>query len=97
MKKTTSAIPSPVTILEEAIQRVDTYGQEAYGPARENFQRWRDMCRATGRPGLVDISAEDLAIVMILLKVSRETQEARKDNCVDIAGYASLLNDVRGE
>ena len=96
MKKTTSVIPSPMTILEEAIQAVSTDHMETYGLARENFQRWCALCQATGRPGLADISAEDLATAMILLKVSRDTQEAHKDNCVDIAGYASILNDVRG-
>ena len=95
MKKIVAA-PSSLTILEKAMKCVDMDKMEDYGPARENFGRWRDLCQATGRHGLADITAEDLAIVMILLKVSRETQNANPDNCVDIAGYASLLNDVRG-
>ena len=96
MKKIVNPVPANRTILEKAIQCVDADKMEAYGPARENFGRWRDLCQATGRHGLADITAEDLAIVMILLKVSRETQSPNPDNCVDIAGYASLLNDVRG-
>jgi hypothetical protein len=92
MKKTVA----PPTVLEEALQAVSVDRMEKYGPPKVNFARWRDMCNATGRPALAEITAEDLAVVMILGKLSRDTNLPQRDNAVDIAGFASILNDVRG-
>ena len=84
------------SILETAQALVTGDRAAAYGPPEENFARWRDMIRATGRPGLENITAEDLCIVMILLKVARESGSPVRDTPVDIAGYAYCLDRVRG-
>lgn len=86
----------PVSILQEAEDLVNGDRHEAYGAARDNFTHWRDMCRATGRPGLKDISAEDLAVVMICLKVCRNTVKYKRDSTVDGAAYFELWDQVRG-
>ena len=42
------------------------------------------------------ITAEDVPLMMILLKVSREANKHKRDNLVDIAGYArtrEMLDD----
>lgn len=85
------------SVLVEAESLVNGDRQNAYGSPKDNFGRWRDLCRATGRPGLTDITSEDLAILMILGKVARETNSSKRDNPVDIAGYAFVLDQVRGE
>lgn len=84
------------TVLQEADVLVNGPRQADYGDPRENFLRWRDMCRATGRPGLASVNAEDLAVAMICLKVCRDTQAAKRDNAVDGAAYFDLLERVRG-
>ena len=43
------------------------------------------------------MTAEDVAIAMILAKVSRESHAPKRDNAVDIAGYAETLQMVRDE
>lgn len=84
------------TILQEAQGLVHGDRAKAYGSAADNFTCWANLCVATGRPGLASITAEDLAILMILLKIARDTNLAKRDNAVDIAGYADILDQVRG-
>lgn len=86
----------PKSILLEAEAMVNGPRQADYGTPAENLARWRDMARATGRPGLADITAEDLAILMVLLKVARDTGAPKRDNAVDGAGYFWILDQVRG-
>jgi precorrin-4 methylase len=42
----------------------------------------------------VEVTAPQVAICMILVKVSRETHKHKRDNLVDIAGYARTLEMV---
>ena len=84
------------SILLEAESLVNGDRAKAYGTPRENWTRIRNLCHATGRPGLATVTAEDLAILMILVKVARDTASPKRDNTVDIAGYAFVLDQVRG-
>jgi hypothetical protein len=43
------------------------------------------------------LDAEDIAVFNILQKVSREAHAPRRDNAVDIAGYAENLQMIRDE
>ena len=85
------------SILLEAESLVNGDRQAAYGTPSANLGRWRDLCRASGRPGLANVTSEDLAVLMVLGKIARDTNSAKRDNCVDGAGYFSLLDQVRGE
>jgi len=81
----------PDEILTEAIETV--YGRDGtYGSPEDNFATiagfWNEYLRAGGveDPNLQPI---DVAYMMILLKVSRASNgEYKRDNDVDIAGYA---------
>lgn len=42
-------------------------------------------------------SARDVATKMILLKIAREANTSKRDNKVDIAGYARCLSQIDGE
>jgi hypothetical protein len=86
----------PQSILMEAESLVNGDRQAAYGSPKDNLGRWRDLCRASGRPGLACVTCEDLAVLMILGKVARDTNSPKRDNPVDIAGYAFMLDAVRG-
>ena len=77
-----------VDILEQAAEVITGPRQEAYGSPKANFQRiadlWSTYCG-------VDFSQQDVAIMMILLKVGRITEAgATEDTLVDICGYAAL-------
>ena len=45
---------------------------------------------------MASITAQDVAIMMILLKISRSTQgkEFNLDNFVDMAGYAAIAGEI---
>lgn len=85
-----------MNVLEEALRLVGGDRQDSYGSPPDNFRRWRDLCRASGRPGLARITSEDLAVLMILGKLARDANAPKRDNAVDIAGYAAILDQVRG-
>jgi hypothetical protein len=40
----------------------------------------------------VEFTAREVAMFMIALKLSRETHQMKRDNSVDIAGYARCLD-----
>lgn len=42
------------------------------------------------------IIAEDVAMMMILLKVARESNSHKRDNLIDIIGYAECSNRLYG-
>ena len=62
--------------------------RDAYGPVRESFQRIADLWSpVVGVP----ITCEQVAAMMVLLKVARELGgQHHRDNLVDICGYALL-------
>lgn len=76
----------PPCILEEAIRMVGGPRMEDYGHPAENFTRWSNLCKAAG----FDLEPTELSKIMLLLKVSRMLHKYKRDNNVDLAGYAKL-------
>jgi hypothetical protein len=88
----------PESILTEAL-RVTTERPENYGKPLANHKRIADLwngyiyaksvqqdgSRASFPPTL---SPADVVNMMILLKIARELHTSKKDNFVDMAGYA---------
>lgn len=70
-----------------------------YGRAEDVFEEyamaWTAVLRARLKPGEA-VSAADVAIMMTMLKILRETRVAKRDNVVDAHGYLSLLARIRG-
>lgn len=85
-------------ILEEALSITRGSRNASYGPPDQDFRRtagmWSALFASKLRDG-VTFEPRDVALAMILLKTSRETHQRKRDNWVDIAGYArcgSLCN-----
>ena len=81
------------TILQEAQRLVHGPRQASYGHPFEDFSR-------TGRIwgailGLPNIPPDKVALCLIGVKISRETNASKRDNRVDMAGYAEALDLVR--
>lgn len=68
--------------------------QEAYGDATQSHQRIADLWAAYLG---VEVSAVDVAAMMVLLKVSRSKGSERDDNWIDICGYAALAAEMQGD
>ena len=78
-------------ILDEAKRITEGDRQAQYGPPDQDFRRTAMMWSAWKG---VEFDARDVAVFMILLKCSREKHQRKRDNRVDIAGYAKCLDIV---
>ncbi len=78
-----------MNILEEAQAVVYGPRAEAYGHPSKNFDRIARLWNAyTG----LDLSHDDVALMMVLVKVARLQETPRhRDSLVDIAGYAATV------
>ncbi len=89
-----------MNILEEAAELVDGPRQQDYGHPKLNHARlaaaWNGYL--LGR-SLVDapLDARDICNMMVLLKVMREAHRPKRDNLVDIAGWARNAEIVSEE
>lgn len=82
-------------ILDTAIKTVCEDRQDSYGKPEDNFAIIADLW--SGYLGGVMLKAEDVAVMMILLKIARiRTGKYKPDNFIDIAGYAACAAEVAG-
>ncbi len=82
------------TILDEAKTAVYGDRQDAYGPVSENFGRIAALWSVViGAP----VTAEQVALCMVQLKVARELHKPNRDNLVDGAGYFATLEKMSEE
>ena len=94
------------SILQEAERIVAGNRQFDYGPPEDNFQRisllW--IAYMIGKyPQLAELmnesdalNPEDVAMMMVLLKVARTMENTKRDNYVDGAGYLSIAARLAG-
>ena len=92
-KPMNEAVPSK-TVLEEAAELINGQRQKDYGSALDSFTRIGKIWSA-----ILDIhvGAEEVALCLIGLKVSRATQGWKRDSIIDIAGYAGCLEMIQAE
>lgn len=93
--KSSTEIPS---LLDIAKQLTSQDRREKYGPPDENFRRisafwnlWLE-CKEEDK----EITAKDIPVLMILLKVARESHAHSRDNFIDIAGYCKTADELWG-
>lgn len=88
-----SVTPPSETILEEAQRLVYGPRQGAYGHPIDDFGRTGRLWGAL--LGLDrDVTAEEVALCMVAVKLSREVNKPARDNRVDGAGYLAALQLV---
>ena len=77
----------------EAFDLVNGERQVAYGDPvlcqRKIGRMWGAML------GTEDIEAEMVALMMVAVKLVRETNTHKRDNLIDIAGYAEIVDRAR--
>lgn len=86
--------PAPECILAEAARVTTGDRQAQYGPPDQDFQRIAQMWSALKG---VPFEAREVALFMVCVKLSRETHQRKRDNWVDIAGYARCGSLCREE
>lgn len=80
-----------MSVLEEA-RRVVEQRSAAYGSPDSNLPGYERLAALWSAALGVKISAEQVILCMILMKVSRELGRHQYDNLVDICGYAENLH-----
>lgn len=81
------------TILEEAREVTDGARQSDYGDAEESFDRICSILKAFD----ILIDPYDIPIILIAIKLVRESYSHKRDNLVDICGYARLYSILKGD
>lgn len=91
--------PIPSSILAEALEITGGARRRDYDHARPNHERIASLWNAylgIRKDGKAPISAGDAATMMLLLKLARHVYTPKRDNLVDVAGYARCLSQIDG-
>jgi hypothetical protein len=86
MTKKKETLPTE-SLLEEADAIINGERRAEYGEAQRSFSRI-----ARGWSEILDckVTAKQVALAMVWLKISRELNKPKRDNMVDAAGYIGL-------
>lgn len=84
-----------ISILEEAESLIHGDRRGDYGHPLDDFTRTAKMWAAI--LGLTTITPEEVGLCMIAVKLSRECNKEKRDNLVDICGYAGTLEMIQEE
>ena len=86
------------TLLEEAARLTGGDRNASYGAPYTNLSHMADMVTAylSGKYGsLPALTAEDMAWIMVLAKISRTVASLKDDNYVDAAAYSAIAGECR--
>ena len=74
--------------------RNDTHG-DAYRNHAEIAEFWNIFLDKKLKP-MASITAEDVALMMVLMKISRNSQgkKSNLDNFIDMCGYAAIAGEI---
>lgn len=91
MPSTELNFTTPADILNQAQEIISGPRRESYGNAIQSFTQIAALWSAyLGQ----SVAPRDVAMMMILLKTSRQCAAHNDDNLVDICGYAALAREV---
>lgn len=93
------AAADDMNILLEADKIITGDREATYGKFDKNLQAIADMWNtylvaAADADGNIVLSARDVCMMMVLLKVAREANKHKEDNLVDICGYTALAHKI---
>ena len=90
-KSGASGLQERGSILKEAIDIINGERQSQYGDPEDSFKLiarfWEDYL---SKP----LNEKDVAIMMTLFKLARESHQGKRDNLVDAAGYLGIAGDM---
>lgn len=89
-------MPKPDTSVSlEANKLIHGDRRKQYGPVEQSFQRIATMANVMLEDRLsTPLTPGDVAKFMLCVKMVRERGAHHRDNCVDICGYADLLQQL---
>ena len=95
-----SAEHGMASVLDTAKRITEGGRQRDYGHPADDFERTAQMWTAILAEKLttnIPITAEDVPLCMIAVKLARQVHRHKRDNLVDIAGYARAAAMVAGD
>lgn len=93
----TNAKPERSVLLQEAEELVTGDRNKTYGSPTQNFEDTATVWNVQlGHKLKEPLTSSDVAMLMILLKVVRHKASKKRDNWLDIAGYAACGSEVEG-
>lgn len=82
-------------LLVDAARTINGERQDQYGDAEDSFaiiaRYWQNHLNAANRTEDIEVRARDVALMMVLFKAAREVIAPKRDNRLDMGGYAGLL------
>jgi hypothetical protein len=91
---------APESVLDTAARITEGSRQADYGHPRDDFAKtaamWTGILGSKLREDAV-ITAGDVPLCMIAVKLARQAHRHKRDNLVDIAGYARTASMVAGD
>lgn len=93
-KKPLAKVEKPQTILEEAQKAVYGDRQADYGNVLDNFTTIAHLWEIVLG---YKVTAEQVGLCMIQVKVARQMFKPKRDNLVDIAGYSATIEKMGNE
>ena len=83
------------TVLEEAQRIIHGDRPAAYGHPLDDFARTGRLWGAV--LGIHDVPAETVALMLAMVKVSRQVNLPKRDNLVDLVGYTGCIERIERE
>ena len=89
------------SILGEALKIINGHRQDDYGSPEDSFQHianyWNAYFKQVADYREEGLTAEDIAIMMVLFKIARLGHGYTRDSVVDICGYAAIYAAMHGD
>ncbi len=82
------------SVSEEALEIINGQRRESYGDARVSFGR---LAKLWSPVFGMEVTAKQVCICLIQLKIAREINRSKRDNRVDMIGYVELLDQLSEE
>ena len=85
------------SVLEEAHGIIYGDREATYGDPGINLRRIAALWTAylSNKSGDAALTADDVAMMMVLLKIARQQHQTKRDNLVDACGYLALIERVQ--
>jgi len=85
------------SVLAEAVDVINGERQDVYGAPEDSFGLIADYWSVylSERYEDIDLDRRDVAMMMVLFKIARESHQHKRDNIRDAAGYLGIYADMQ--